>query len=293
MWHLTLSTKSGLVLALAAVFGFLPQAIVSVFAGVWADRVNRKMMIIVSDSTIALATLGLALLMLSGVDDLWLIFLVMAVRSVGAGVQMPAVSALLPQIVPEDQLMRVNGINSTIQSALGLLAPVAAAAVYATMSLEAILFIDVVTAVIGLSLLTLVAVPTLERAASADKPSYVADLKDGITYVFTHDLVRWVMAIFAIVFLLIVAPSNLSPLMVVRNFGSEVWMLTVLEISFGVGMLFGGILISIFAAKIDRLGAIITTSILFGLLAIGMGFTTNLIVFFSLFFVIGLIVPAF
>lgn len=293
MWHLTLSTKSGLVLALAAVFGFLPQAIVSVFAGVWADRVNRKMMIIVSDSTIALATLGLALLMLSGVDDLWLIFLVMAVRSVGAGVQMPAVSALLPQIVPEDQLMRVNGINSTIQSALGLLAPVAAAAVYAYMSLEAILLIDVVTAAIGLSLLALVAVPTLERAASADKPSYFSDLKEGITYVFTHELVRWVMAIFAIVFLLIVAPSNLSPLMVVRNFGSEVWMLTVLEISFGVGMLFGGVLISIFAAKIDRLGAIITTSILFGLVAIGMGFTTNLIVFYSLFFVIGLIVPAF
>jgi len=293
MWHLTLSTKSGLVLALAAVFGFLPQAIVSVFAGVWADRVNRKMMIIVSDSTIALATLGLALLMLSGVDDLWLIFLVMAVRSVGAGVQMPALSALLPQIVPEDQLMRVNGINSTIQSALGLLAPVAAAAVYATMSLEAILVIDVVTAVIGLSLLAFVAVPTLERAASADKPSYFADLKEGITYVFTHDLVRWVMAIFGIVFLLIVAPSNLSPLMVVRNFGTEVWMLTVLEISFGVGMLLGGILISIFAAKIDRLGAIVVTSILFGLLAIGMGFTTNLIVFFSLFFVIGLIVPAF
>lgn len=293
MWHLTLSTKSGVVLALAAVFGFLPQAIVSVFAGVWADRVNRKLMIIVSDSVIALATLGLALLMLSGVKDLWLIFLVMAVRSVGAGVQMPAVSALLPQIVPADQLMRVNGINSSIQSALGLLAPVAAAAVYAYMSLEAILFIDVATAIIGLSLLALVPVPTLARAASADKPSYFTDLKDGITYIFGNPLVRWVMAIFGIVFFLIVAPSNLSPLMVVRNFGTEVWMLTVLEIAFGVGMLIGGILISVFAAKIDRLGAIVTTSILFGLLAIGMGFTTNLIVFYSLFFVIGVIVPAF
>ena len=80
MWHLTLTTKSGIVLALAAVFGFLPQAIVSVFAGVWADRVNRKTMIIISDSAIALATLGLALLMLSGVKDMWLIFLVMAVE---------------------------------------------------------------------------------------------------------------------------------------------------------------------------------------------------------------------
>ena len=293
MWHLTLTTKSGLVLALAAVFGFLPQAIVSVFAGVWADRVNRKTMIVISDSAIALATLGLALLMLSGVGDLWLIFLVMAVRSVGAGVQMPAISALLPQIVPSEKLMRINGINSSIQSALGLLAPVVAAAVYATMSLVAILFIDVATAIIGLSLLALIAVPSLERVTSGDKPSYFADLKDGINYVFTHELVRWVMAIFGIVFLLIVAPSNLSPLMVARNFGTEVWMLTVLEVAFGIGMAIGGALMAAFAAKLDRLKTIISTSVIFGVLATVMGFTTNLWLFYGLFFIVGVVVPAF
>jgi MFS transporter, DHA3 family, macrolide efflux protein len=293
LWHLTLTTKSGVILALAAIFGFLPQAIVSVFAGVWADRVNRKVMIVISDSVIALSTLGLAFLILSGVDDLWVIFLVMAVRSVGAGVQMPAISALLPQIVPMDKLMRVNGINSSIQSSLGLLAPVAAAAIYSTMSLVAIFFIDVVTAIIGVSLLATIAVPTLARAASLEKPSYFSDMKEGIQYIFGNDLVRWVMAIFGIVFLLIVAPSNLSPLMLVRNFGSEVWLLTVLELSFGVGMVIGGALMATFASKLDRLSTIIGTSILFGVLAISLGFTTNLIVFYSLFFLIGLAVPAF
>lgn len=293
MWHLTLTTKSGLVLALAAVFGFLPQAVVSIFAGVWADRVNRKMMIIVSDSVIALSTLILAMYMLSGVEDLWLIFLVMAVRSIGAGVQMPAISALVPQIVPTDKLLTVNGINSSISSSLQLIAPVAAAGVYASMSLAAILFIDVITAVIGLSLLATVAVPTLARAASSDKPSYFSDLKEGLNYIFSNQLVRWVMAIFAIVFLLIVAPSNLSPLMLVRTFGSDVWMLTVLELSFGIGMLIGGALVAIFAKKIDRIGMIIGSSIVFGVLATGMGFTTNLIVFFALFFVVGIAVPAF
>lgn len=293
MWHLTLTTKSGTVLALSAIFGFLPQAIVSIFAGVWADRINRKVMIIAADLSIALATFGLALLMLSGVDDLWLIFLVMAVRSFGAGVQTPAISALLPQIVPIEKLMRVNGINSSVQSSLTLLAPIAAAAVYANFSLVAILFIDVVTAIIGVVLLSTVAVPTLARAAGLDKPSYFADLKEGINYTFTHELVRWVIAIFGIVFLLIVAPSNLSPLMLVRNFGTEVWKLTVLEISFGVGMVLGGALMAILASKLDRLTTIITTSALFGVLAIVMGFTTNLILFFSLFFLIGLIVPAF
>ncbi|CAB4627402.1 unannotated protein [freshwater metagenome] len=293
IWHLTLTTKSGVILALAAVFGFLPQAIVSIFAGVWADRVNRKVMIIISDTVIALSTLGLAFFMLSGVNDLWLIFLVMAVRSIGAGVQMPAISALLPQIVPTDQLMRVNGINSSIQSSLGLLAPVAAAAVYSTMSLVAILFIDVLTAIIGVSLLATIAVPTLARAASSEKPSYFSDMKEGLSYIFSHDLVRWVMAIFGIVFFLIVAPSNLAPLMLVRNFGSEVWLLTALELSFGVGMVIGGVLMATFGSKLDRLNMIIGTSILFGVLAIGQGLTTNLIVFYVLFFLIGLAVPAF
>jgi DHA3 family macrolide efflux protein-like MFS transporter len=293
LWHLTLTTKSGVVLALAAVFGFLPQAVVSIFAGVWADRVNRKVMIILSDSTIALATLGLAFFMLSGVDDLWLIFLVMAVRSVGAGIQMPAISALIPQIVPTDKLMRVNGINSSVQSSLLIIGPVAAAGIYSTVSLAAILFVDVVTAVIGLSLLATIAVPTLSRAASDEKPTYFTDLREGLKYIFSNDLVRWVMVIYSIVFLLVVAPSNLSPLMLVRTFGSDVWLLTILELSFGIGMVAGGALMAIFGAKVDRLGMMVGTSILFGVLAVVMGFTTNLILFYTLFFLIGIAVPAF
>lgn len=293
MWHLTLTTKSGLVLALAVIFGFVPQAIVSIFAGVWADRVNRRLMIIVSDSTIAISTLGLALLMLSGVDDLWLIFLVMAVRSIGAGVQMPAVSAMIPQIVPADNLMRINSINGTIQSVMGLIAPVAAAAVYSTMSIVAIFFIDVVTAVIGISLLVSISVPTLARVLSDEKPSYFADLKDGLTYIFTHDLVRWVMVVFAFVFLLAVAPSNLSPLFIARNFGTEVWKLTVAEVTFSVGTAIGGALLALFANKVNRIGMIIGVSIFFGFITIGMGLSPNLIVFCILFFVIGLAVPSF
>jgi DHA3 family macrolide efflux protein-like MFS transporter len=293
MWHLTLTTKSGGVLALAAIFGFLPQAIVSIFAGVWADRVNRKIMIIAADASIAIATLGLALLMLSGVKDLWLIFVVMAVRSVGAGVQMPAVSAVIPQLVPADKLMRINGINSSIQSVTGLLAPVAAAAVYANMSIVPIFFIDVVTAIIGISIFSFIRVPSLERVNAADKPSYFADLKDGMNYIFTHDLVRWVMGIFAVVFVLAVAPSNLSPLFIARNFGTEVWKLTVAEVLFGIGMALGGVVLATFASKVNKISLIIATSVSFGFLSIAMGLAPNLIVFYALFFVIGLIVPSF
>lgn len=292
MWHLTLVTKSGLVMALAAVFGFLPQAITSVFGGVWADRMNRKALIIAADSTIAVTTLALALFMLSGYDGLWLIYLTLAIRSAGAGIQMPAVSSLIPQIVPTEQLMRINGINSSIQSAMMLVSPAAAALVYANWSIIAIFFIDVVTAIIGIGLLLLVPVATIRRAKDAHVP-YFEDLVEGVRYVAGHAFVRWLLMVFAIVFLLAAGPSYLTPLMVVRSFGDEVWMLTVLELAFSIGMTLAGVLIAIWAGTKNRVAMIVISAVVFALLTLGLGLSPNVWVFFGFMFFFGLAVPYF
>lgn len=291
MWHLTLETKSGVVLAFAAVAGFLPQAVVSIFGGVWADRLNRKMLIILADGSIAITTLALAIFLLNGVTELWLIFLTLAIRSVGAGIQMPAVSALIPQITPTDKLMRVNGINGSIQSAMMLVAPAAAGALYASASLIAIFFVDVVTAAIGIGLLLLVPVRTLVRAGA--RPGYFADLTDGVRYVWHHGFVRWLLLLFAIVFLLIVAPSYLTPLMIARTFGDEVWMLTVNELAFSIGMVGGGAIIAIWGGTKNRVLLIVGSSVVFGVLSIGLGLSTNLWVFFGFMFLLGIAVPFF
>jgi DHA3 family macrolide efflux protein-like MFS transporter len=292
LWHLTLQTRSGTVLAVSSVVGFLPQAVVSIFGGVWADRLDRKLLIIAADAVIALTTLGLALVMLTGADDLWLIYVTLAIRSAGAGIQMPAVSALLPQIVPTDKLMRVNGINGTIQAGMMLLAPAMAAAVYATWSIVAIFFIDVGTAVIGIGLLLLVTVPRLVRT-DAEPVGYFDDLVAGVRYVVTHTFVRWVLSLFAVVFLVIVAPSYLTPLMVVRTFGAEVWKLTVNELAFSIGMMIGGGVVATWAASRSRMGLILGSTFVFGGLSVGMGLSTNMWVFFSLMFALGLAVPFF
>ncbi|KQR17894.1 MFS transporter [Cellulomonas sp. Leaf334] len=291
MWHLTLETKSGGVMALYAVFGFLPQAVISIFDGVWADRLDRKKLIIGADATIAIVTLALAMFMAAGATDLWLIFIAIAIRSAGAGIQMPAVAALLPQIVPADKLMRVNGINGTIQSAMMLVAPAAAAAVYASMSIVAVFYIDVVTAVIGIGLLLLVTVPRLVR--SEEKLSYFGDLVGGVKYIVTHAFVRWVLVLYAVVFVLIVAPSFLTPLMIVRTFGEEVWKLTVNELAFSIGMVLGGAAIAAWAGKWNRVRMILISTLVFGVISIGLGLSTNLWVFFAFMFLLGLSVPAF
>ena len=269
LWYLTLETQSGVVLTLATAFGFLPQAVMSVFGGVWADRHNRKLLLIAADATIAATTLVLAIMLWNGVDALWLIYATLAIRSLGAGVQTPAVGALLPQIVPADKLMRVNGINMSIQSAMTLLAPALAAALFALMGLQAVLLVDVVTAVIGISLVAVIPVATIVRSDTAT--TYFADLREGLSYVRRHAVVLRVLVFFAIVFVLMAPPGYLTPLMVVRTFGEDVWRLTVNELAFGVGMLAGGAVLSAWGGFHDRMRMLIATSFAFGILSVGLG----------------------
>ncbi|MHC2999686.1 MFS transporter [Microbacterium sp. HJ5] len=304
-WYLTIEYRSGIYMMLAALFGFLPQAVVSIFGGVWADRHNRKYLIMGADAVIALATLGLALIMTTGYDAVWLLFLVLAIRSAGAGIQMPAVSALIPQITPTRNLIRVNGINGSIQSAMALLAPAAAGAIYAwssaatggtAASLIPIFFIDVVTAAIGIGILAFIPVGAVRRASDV-QTGYFADLVDGVRYIVHHAFVRWLLVVFAIIFVLTVAPSNLTPLMLVRSFpageAQDVVNLAVLEIAFSVGMMLGGILVASFFAKRSRIGLIVVSSLVFGVLSIGLGLAPNVWMFFGFMFLVGLAVPFF
>lgn len=292
MWYVTFETRSGLAVALYAVAAFLPQGIVSIFGGVLADRMNRKVLVIVADGSIAAVTLALAVLMQAGITDLWIILLAVAARSLGAGVQTPAVQAMIPQIVPAEHLMRVNGIFGTIQSAMMLLAPAAAGAVFGLFGIVPVFFIDAVTAVIGIGFLAFVAVPTLTRVAEG-ATSYREDLVEGLRYITHHAIVRWLLVVFAIIFLLTVAPSFVTPLMVARTFGDEVWMVTVLEIAFSIGMVLGGIAVSTFLAKRSRIGLILVSTFGFGLFTIGLGVSPNLWLFYAFMFLIGLIVPLF
>jgi DHA3 family macrolide efflux protein-like MFS transporter len=75
---------------------------------------------------------------------LWLLFVISAIRALGTAIQMPAIGAFLPQLVPEDQLTRVNGLNSSIQSFVFLVSPMLSGALLTFATIEIIFFIDVI-----------------------------------------------------------------------------------------------------------------------------------------------------
>ena len=158
IWYITLETQSGAMTTLATLCGFIPQVLISLFAGVWADKYSKKLLIILADGAIAVSTLIIAVLFLLSFDSMWLLFAVLAIRSLGSGIQTPTTTSFIPEITPEEHLMRVNGVNTTIQSVMLILSPAVSGALLANVELEYIFFIDVITAVIGISIFSFVKV---------------------------------------------------------------------------------------------------------------------------------------
>lgn len=272
MWYLTLELKSGWVITLYALFAFVPQALLSLFGGTLADRMNRKTVIIVSDTVIAVVTLGLAIVMALGQLNLWLIFAAVAVRSIGQGFQSPAVAALIPQLTPPGHLMRVNGINQSIVSGTALLAPVVGGFVYAVGGLLPTFWIDVVTALIGVGIMFTIPIATVRDGAESGS-SYMQDVVAGVKYVWHHKTIAWLMVLFAVIFTLVVAPTFLTPLMLARSFSPEVWLLTVNEAVFSGGMVIGGILIATVAAVWHQGRMLFVSSVSFGVMVALLGLT--------------------
>lgn len=294
MWYITLKTQSGLMMTISIICGFLPTFFISPFAGVWADRYNRKIIIILSDSMIAISTLILAILFLMGYNALWLLFVISAVRALGSGIQTPAISAILPQLVPEDKLTKVNSINGSIQSLVMLASPMLSGALLTMARIEIIFFIDVITAAIGvLTLLLLVKVTIHSKAAEKQEISYMSDFRDGISYIKGHDYVKKFFMFSAFFFFLATPVAFLTPLQVTRSFGSDVWRLTVIEITFSVGMMIGGIIMTSWGGFKNRVHTMVFSAIAMGICTIALGIVPIFGVYLFFMTLFGVVMPMF
>lgn len=291
IWYITLTTQSGVVLTIATVASFLPQIVLSVFAGVWADRYPRKLLIIGADLLTAASTLVLAIIFMAGYRELWLIYLVSAIRSVGAGIQGPAVGALLPQIVPAERLVRVNSLNGTLQPIIMILAPVASGALLSFARLEYIFFVDVITAILAVSLVLALKVPPHAKAAGAQVTSYLEDLKAGLVYIGTSSTLKTLFVFFGLSTFLLTPVIFLTPLLVARSFGEEVWRLTANEVTFFLGSILGGVAMTAWGGFKNHFRTIGLASILWAGLFMGLGLSRVFEVYLVLMFLSGIPMP--
>lgn len=291
IWYITLSTQSGIMMMISTVCAVVPQVIISLFAGVWADKYNKKLLIIIPDAVIAISTLILSILFAAGFDHISLLFLVMIIRSFGAGIQTPSVQAFIPNIVPKEQLMRANGINGTIQSIILILSPIASGALLGSISLGNILLVDCVTAVLGIGVM--LQIKYHYKPNKNQKLDYKKEIWAGFSYIKNHSFISRIVGYISVLSFLITPVSILTPLLIARTFGVEPWRLTANEIVFFIGSVIGGILISTWGGFKNRLHTVGIGCILCGLFSCLMGFSSNFTFFLFTMGMIGVMAPIF
>ena len=286
IWYATLKTSSGGWVAAFTICSYLPQFLISFFAGVWADRYSRKKLIILADGVITVATLVMFLVMPMISSDSILLSALLAVsiiRSVGAGIQTPAVNAVIPQLVPEEYLMKYNGLNATVQSVVQFAAPAVAGAVLSIGTFRATLFIDILTALVGIGLLSCVLLPKQE--ASNENVSVLSEIKAGIRYSFSDKLIGKILIVYGLYILLCVPAGFMAALLVSRVYGDVYWYLTALELVGFAGMALGGVLMGVWGGFKSRIKTFALGLFVLSLMTIGMGVSPYFILYLVLMFV--------
>ena len=286
IWYVTLKTSSGGWVAAFTICSYLPQFLISFFAGVWADRYSRKKLIILADGVITVATLVMFLVMPMISSDSILLSALLAVsiiRSVGAGIQTPAVNAVIPQLVPEEYLMKYNGLNATVQSIVQFAAPAVAGAVLSIGTFRATLFIDILTALVGIGLLSCVLLPKQE--ASNENVSVFSEIKAGIRYSFSDKLIGKILIVYGLYILLCVPAGFMAALLVSRVYGDVYWYLTAVELVGFAGMALGGVLMGVWGGFKSRIKTFALGLFVLSLMTIGMGISPYFIIYLVLMFV--------
>ncbi len=246
VWWLTETTGSATVLATATMVALIPGIVLGPIAGVLVDRWKRRQVMIAADALIALAALWLAVTFWRGQVQVWHIYALMVLRSVGEGFHWPAMQSSTSLMVPEEHLTRVAGINQAMHGALSIVGPPLGALFLEWLPFHGVMLVDVVTAILAIVPLLFVHIPQPRRKdLLTTRPSIWEDMREGLLYIRGWPgLVALIVG--ALAFKVAATPAfSLIPLLVNQHFGGGAAQLSVLESAIGVGILGGGLLLGV------------------------------------------------
>ena len=243
IFYLTEKTGSAMVLSMASLVGFLPYAVFGPAIGVLVDRHDRKKIMIGADLIIAAAGAMLAIVALYMELPVWMVMVVLFIRSIGTAFHSPALNAVTPLLVPEEQLTKCAGYSQSLQSISYIISPAAAALLYSVWELNAIIAIDVLGAVIASITVAIVSIPKLDDPVKNLKPNFIREMKEGIVEL-RQNKGLFALLLLGTLYTFVYMPINaLFPLISMEYFNGTPVHISITEIAFASGMLVGGLLL--------------------------------------------------
>ncbi|MGN0621284.1 MAG: MFS transporter [Porcipelethomonas sp.] len=261
--------------ALIALLAFLPNLLLGVPAGVLADRIDRRLLMMLGDGLSAVGLIYILICMQSGGAEVWQICLGVTVSSVFSSLMDPAYKATVSDLLTEDEYVKASGLVNLAGSARYLISPFLAGLLLAVSNISLLLIIDICT-----FLLTVITTAVVRRGLTEKKEkketSFSEDLKCGWKAVAGNKGLITLVAMSALMTFCMGAIQILSEPMVLDFESSKT--LGIVETICASGMLVTSVLLGAKGMKKGIVKALCLSLGTAGLCMFGFGFKENLIV---------------
>ena len=212
----------------------IPVVIFLLGGGVIADRFPRAVVLQVSNVVSGTLQGAIALLVITGTAEIWMLVVLTAIQGVSSAVAFPAMASIMPSLVPREQLQQANALNSLLRGSLNVLGPTVGALLVVTVGAGWALMADALTWILAALLLLPVRIPP-RAARTKESPSAIAELREGWSY-FWQTTWLWVVVV-AFCFLNAIhsgAIFILGPTVALETFGEQGWGLVLSAESAGL-----------------------------------------------------------
>ena len=242
---ITVETESPLMLSIANFIYLIPTLVFFPIAGVVSDRYDRKKIILIADSLLAILTIIMALFFIFEFTIIWIIFLILGLRSVCQAFHMPTVSAIIPSMIPKEKLSRINSIRFLFLGVVNLIGPAVGATLLTFFPIKYILWIDVITFFIALYPLLKLKAPKIHiDKHSREINSFIGEIKEGYSIVKKIPGLLMIMILAMFLYLFSQPAMTLAPFFVMIIHGGSEFIYALNSILWQVGMIVGSLVVS-------------------------------------------------
>jgi len=258
-WLLYDLTGSAVLLGLLNGLRALPFLIASPIAGVAADRMDRKKLILVTQYVLVTATIGMGVLVGLGFLQVWHLFVFTVITGITWAFVDPVRQTLVPALVPREDLMNAVALNSAAFNLTKIIGPSLGGALIVVSGAAGNFFVQSLAylgVLASIYWMTIPPTPTEARQSSA-----MANLKDGLVYVWSNPSVFALMATALVPRIFAVPYQTLMPVFQkdVLKVGPE--GLGMLLAAPGLGAMLAGLMLATMANRVRRQGVLMLVSL--------------------------------
>ena len=242
-WLVVELTSSPLAVGILAFCRFLPFTVFGLVAGVVADRIDNRKLVIGTQATSMALSAVLAVLVLTGTPALWLVYLLAALTGTALVFDAPGRHALTFQMVGRDELPNAVALNAGLFNASRVVGPAVAGVLIAAFGVGVNFAINTVTFLAVLASLLLMREEELvPLTRSGEPPTMMRGIREGLSWVLASPDMRLVLAIVTVVSTVGFNFHVILPLLASDTLNTGPGVFGILSSTFGGGALLGALL---------------------------------------------------